>query len=63
MVWVGWAVTCWEAPRVVGLQLGNFTIDALDDETESVRLRATHGLHHGPWEIRGRMQGGSTPSS
>lgn len=32
MVWAGWAVACREVPRVMGPQLGNSTIDALDDE-------------------------------
>ena len=27
-------MACWEVPRIVGLQLGNSTIDALDDEME-----------------------------
>lgn len=36
MVWAGWAVTGWEVSGAVGLQLGNSTIDALDDEMGSL---------------------------
>lgn len=41
--------------RVVGLWLGNFIINVLDDEIESVCFRVIYSFYYGFWEIRGRM--------